>query len=97
MFYRMRNIINCKKNGWTQGKMKTMMHHHAIKNLTKKIGNSPLSGILIDQFCQPNVFKKHLATENEQLTMDTFFYDESRKLFNCGSCCIHYCPDKISN
>ena len=62
-----------QKNGWTQGKMKTMMHHHAIKNLTKKIGNSPLSGILIDQFCQPNVFKKHLATENEQLTMDTFF------------------------
>ncbi|RFA34969.1 ribonuclease HIII [Virgibacillus dokdonensis] len=62
-----------QKKGWTQGKMKTMLHHHAIQRLIKKIDQSPLDGILIDQFCEPVVYKKHLASEKEVLSPSTFF------------------------
>lgn len=47
--------------GWTQGKMKAMLHHHAINNLLQKIDNQPLDGILIDQFCEPAVYKRHIS------------------------------------
>src|SRR5699024_6959725 len=40
-----------QKRGWTQGKLKSIMHHHAVKTLLKKVGDQPLEGILIDQFC----------------------------------------------
>ncbi|MDY0408617.1 ribonuclease HIII [Paracerasibacillus soli] len=70
--YTLLNLHNEKYNklqqqGWTQGKMKTLLHHHAIKKLLKKVPNRPLEGILIDQFCMPDVYKRHLSSENESL------------------------------
>lgn len=62
-----------QKKGWTQGKMKAMLHHYAIKNLMKKLGHTNYHGILIDQFCEPHVYKKHLATEGETLPDHTYF------------------------
>lgn len=62
-----------QKQGWTQGKMKAMLHHHAINNLVKKIADAPLDGILIDQFCEPAIYKKHIASEQETLSNNTFF------------------------
>ncbi|MUK86923.1 ribonuclease HIII [Ornithinibacillus sp. L9] len=62
-----------QKKGWSQGKMKAMLHHHAISNLLKKIGNEQLDGILIDQFCDPSVYKKHIATERQSLHDQTYF------------------------
>ncbi|WP_047981648.1 ribonuclease HIII [Ornithinibacillus contaminans] len=62
-----------QKNGWSQGKMKAMLHHHAITNLLHKIGNSELDGILIDQFCEPGIYKRHLASEQESLPDKTYF------------------------
>jgi len=62
-----------QKQGWTQGKMKTMLHYHVIDKLLKKIRDEYFEGIVIDQFCQPTVFKKHLATENHSLHDKTYF------------------------
>lgn len=62
-----------QKKGWTQGKMKAMLHHHAINNLRNKIGSTQLDGILIDQFCEPYIYKKHIATEKQELANNTFF------------------------
>lgn len=62
-----------QKKGWSQGKMKAMLHHHAIRNLLAKIGNSHYEGILIDQFCEPNVYKKHIASEQGELPNKTYF------------------------
>lgn len=62
-----------QKQGWTQGKMKAMLHHHAINNLLNKINPSPIEGILIDQFCEPGVYKKHIASENQKLAANTYF------------------------
>lgn len=62
-----------QRNGWNQGKIKAMLHHHAIHNVLKKIKDAPLEGILIDQFCQPSVYKKYIATENLSLHKKTYF------------------------
>lgn len=62
-----------QKQGWSQGKMKAMLHHHAINKLLNKIGDAPLNGILIDQFCDPSVYKRHIASEQASLANDTYF------------------------
>lgn len=59
--------------GWSQGKMKAMLHHSAINRLLDKIGEAPYDGILIDQFCQPNVYMNYLKSENEQVAPKTYF------------------------
>ncbi|AIF43256.1 ribonuclease HIII [Virgibacillus sp. SK37] len=62
-----------QEKGWTQGKMKAMLHHHVIKNIAKNIDTTQLGGILIDQFCEPHVFKRHIATEQESIFEKTYF------------------------
>ncbi|MFS0672998.1 ribonuclease HIII [Ornithinibacillus sp. 179-J 7C1 HS] len=62
-----------QKRGWSQGKMKAMLHHHAINNLLNKIGDVDYTGILIDQFCEPGVYKKHIASEQGTLPSKTYF------------------------
>ena len=62
-----------QSNGWNQGKIKAMLHHHAIKNVLEKINNAPFDGILIDQFCQPTVYKKYIGSERLTLHERTYF------------------------
>lgn len=62
-----------QKKGWNQGKMKAVLHQHAIQKLYNKIENVPVYGTLIDQFCQPSSFIKHIRSENLALGEDTFF------------------------
>ena len=59
--------------GWTQGKMKTMMHDAVINSLLKKISPTKPDGILIDQFSEPGVYINHLKKENKQLPESTYF------------------------
>ncbi len=70
--------------------MKAMLHHHAIEKLLVKIGAAPLHGILIDQFCQPLSYRKHISSEGAKLQENVFFHDKSRKLLNFCRCCIYY-------
>ncbi|WP_018931312.1 ribonuclease HIII [Gracilibacillus lacisalsi] len=62
-----------QKKGWNQGKMKAMLHQHAIQKLLAKIGQAPSHGILIDQFCQPSSYLKHIGQEGMKLEKNTFF------------------------
>ncbi|WP_249870926.1 ribonuclease HIII [Oceanobacillus saliphilus] len=62
-----------QKKGWSQGKMKAMLHHHAITNLLKKIGHAEMDGIVIDQFCEPAIYSRHIGTEKHKLPDKTFF------------------------
>ncbi|MFD2627949.1 ribonuclease HIII [Oceanobacillus kapialis] len=59
--------------GWSQGKMKAMLHHSVIKSLLKKVDDQALDGILIDQFCEPAVYKRHIGSEGHTLTEKTYF------------------------
>ncbi|WP_226036476.1 ribonuclease HIII [Aquibacillus saliphilus] len=62
-----------QKKGWTQGKMKTMLHHHAITKLLKKMEPDKPDGILIDQFSQPHSYINHLKSEKEVLQEKVYF------------------------
>lgn len=62
-----------QQRGWSQGKMKAMLHHSTINQLIKKIGNSSYEGIVIDQFCQPSVYINYLKSEQKQLNDKTYF------------------------
>ncbi|MBU5265633.1 ribonuclease HIII [Virgibacillus proomii] len=62
-----------QKQGWSQGKMKAMLHHHVIHQLLNKIGDAPNQGIIIDQFCEPAVYQKYLMSEKQTLAPSTFF------------------------
>ncbi|MGM8215552.1 ribonuclease HIII [Bacillaceae bacterium W0354] len=53
-----------QKKGWTQGRMKAWMHHHAIKHVLNKMEGQP-DGILIDQFCEPSIFYNHVRKTGE--------------------------------
>ena len=65
--------IAFQKQGWSQGKMKAMLHHHVIRQLLNKIGDAPNQGIIIDQFCEPAVYQKYLMSEKQTLAPSTFF------------------------
>ncbi|MED4476385.1 ribonuclease HIII [Oceanobacillus caeni] len=63
-----------QRKGWSQGKMKAMLHHAAINHLRKKIGKEAFyEGILIDQFCEPGVYINYLKSENRVLQEKTYF------------------------
>lgn len=62
-----------QKKGWTQGKMKTMLHDAAIRSLLDKISPTKPDGILIDQFSEPHVYINHLKKENKVLPESTYF------------------------
>lgn len=62
-----------QRQGWSQGKMKAMLHDGCIKSLLSKIGQATYKGIVIDQFCQPEVYKKHLHSEGKTTPENSYF------------------------
>ncbi|SCU43693.1 ribonuclease HIII [Staphylococcus aureus] len=64
------NIQQAK--GWTQVKMKAVLHNEAIKNVLKKIDSSQLDYIVIDQFAKREVYS-HYALSDISLPKKTKF------------------------
>lgn len=62
-----------QQKGWSQGKMKTMLHHYAINNLLKKLDNEKPKGFIIDQFAEKAIYEKHLRTEKSSLQENVYF------------------------
>ncbi|GEL76816.1 ribonuclease HIII [Tenuibacillus multivorans] len=63
-----------QRRGWSQGRMKAWMHHHAIQNVLGKLedGVKP-SGILVDQFCKPDIFYNHVQATGDKPRRDLSF------------------------
>ncbi|MEQ6375715.1 ribonuclease HIII [Bacillaceae bacterium S4-13-56] len=59
--------------GWSQGKMKTILHYYAIQKLMKKIDPIKPEAILVDQFSEPGVFIRHLQSEKHSLPENIYF------------------------
>lgn len=62
-----------QRQGWTQAKMKTMLHHAVIEKVMEKRNVTSKEGILIDQFCPNDVFINYLTQENKLLFDHTYF------------------------
>ncbi|MEK4843239.1 ribonuclease HIII [Staphylococcus sp. FSL W8-0271] len=52
-----------QKAGWSQVKMKAVLHNEAIKNVVAKIDTDELDYIVIDQFAEPGVYKRYALSE----------------------------------
>ncbi|RWZ59828.1 ribonuclease HIII [Halobacillus fulvus] len=62
-----------QRKGWSQGKMKALLHHQALDRLLEKMAPEKPEGILIDQFAQPNVYQKHIRSEGFSLQENVYF------------------------
>ena len=51
-----------QQKGWSQVKMKAVLHNQAIQNVCAKIDTSELDYIVIDQFAEPGVYKRYALT-----------------------------------
>ncbi|MCP8617063.1 ribonuclease HIII [Salirhabdus salicampi] len=52
-----------QKRGWSQGKMKAILHYQVIKKVREKMNSAKDAGIVVDQFAQPAVFERYLKSE----------------------------------
>lgn len=49
--------------GWSQVKMKAVLHNECIINVLKKINENEVEAIVIDQFAQPGVYKRYALSD----------------------------------
>src|SRR5699024_1243318 len=62
-----------QEKGWSQGKMKAMLHHHVNQTVIRKIEKQPYEGVGIAQFCDPAIYQKHLQSEQKTMPDNTYF------------------------
>lgn len=76
--YSLMRLPNEKYNEWqergfTQGKIKALLHHQALDRLLEKIAPETPEGIIVDQFAMPDVYKRHLKSEGLTLQEKVYF------------------------
>lgn len=57
----------------SQGKMKAILHNFTLLKLLSKLEPVKPEAILIDQFELPSTYKKHIASEEQQVLKNVFF------------------------
>ncbi|HHY72772.1 MAG TPA: ribonuclease HIII [Bacillus bacterium] len=54
-----------EQSGMNQGKLKALLHNQAISKVLGRLNSeNHLDGILIDQFCEPNIFFRYLNSKD---------------------------------
>ena len=72
------NVLQAK--GYSQGKMKAMMHNKALGNTLAKMAPEKPSHILIDQFAERGVYYNYLKNEREIVRDDVLFSTKAEQL-----------------
>ena len=66
--------------GYSQGKIKAMLHNQALKNVLSKIAPEKPDYILIDQFAERNIYYNHLKNEKEIVRDNVLFSTKAEQL-----------------
>jgi len=66
--------------GYSQGKMKAMMHNKALKNTLLKMAPEKPEHILIDQFAERGVYYNYLKNERDIVREDVLFSTKAEQL-----------------
>ncbi|KIL46270.1 ribonuclease HIII [Jeotgalibacillus campisalis] len=66
--------------GWTQGKIKAVLHNQAILHVMKKIAPEKPDGILIDQFAERDVYYRHLKNQPEIMRENVYFSTKAESI-----------------
>ncbi len=72
------NVLQAK--GYSQGKMKAMMHNKALGNTLSKMAPEKPAHILIDQFAERGVYYNYLKNEREIVRDDVLFSTKAEQL-----------------
>ncbi|MFF5994386.1 ribonuclease HIII [Lysinibacillus sp. KU-BSD001] len=72
------NTIQAK--GYSQGKIKAMMHNQALKNVLTKMTPEKPAYILIDQFAERNTYYNYLQNEKELVRENVLFSTKAENL-----------------
>ena len=72
------NAIQAK--GYSQGKIKAMMHNQALNNVLQKLAPEKPDYILIDQFAERGIYYNHLKNEKEIVRENVLFSTKAENL-----------------
>ena len=72
------NEIQAK--GYSQGKIKALLHNQAIKQVLKKVTPEKPNYILIDQFAERDTYFKHIQNEKEIIRENVLFSTKAEQL-----------------
>ncbi|MFJ8237249.1 ribonuclease HIII [Ureibacillus sp. NPDC094379] len=83
--YSILTLNNIKYNeiqgkGYSQGKIKAMLHNQALKQVLKKIEPEKPDYILIDQFAERDTYYKHIQNEKEIIRENVLFSTKAEQL-----------------
>lgn len=71
---------NIHSRGWSQGKIKALMHNQALKHVLKKMAPEKPAYILIDQFAERGIYYNHIKTEKEIIRENVLFSTKAEQL-----------------
>ena len=72
------NTVQAK--GWSQGKIKALLHNQAIRHVLRKLEDEHPEYILIDQFAESGVYYNHLKNEREIVRENVLFATKAEGL-----------------
>ncbi len=72
------NAVQAK--GWSQGKIKALLHNQALKHVLTKIAPDKPDFILIDQFAERGIYYNHIKAEKEIIRENVLFSTKAEQL-----------------
>lgn len=66
--------------GWSQGKIKALLHNQALKHVLRKMNGEKPDYILIDQFAERGVYYNHIKSEPEIVRENVLFSTKAEGL-----------------
>ncbi|MCM3086552.1 ribonuclease HIII [Bhargavaea ginsengi] len=78
------NTVQSK--GWSQGKIKALLHNQALKHVLRKMGGTKPDHILIDQFAERGIYYRHIASEPEIIRENVQFSTKAENLHVSVAC-----------
>ncbi|WP_438319136.1 ribonuclease HIII [Sporosarcina sp. FA9] len=71
---------NVQEKGWSQGKIKALLHNQALKHVLTKMDNEKPDYILIDQFAERGIYYNHIKEEQEIIRENVLFSTKAEGL-----------------
>ncbi|HSI68290.1 MAG TPA: ribonuclease HIII [Planococcus sp. (in: firmicutes)] len=72
--------------GWSQGKIKALLHNQALKHVLAKLEPVKPDAILIDQFAERGIYYKHIKDEEEIVRENVLFSTKAEGLHVSVAC-----------
>lgn len=72
------NTVQAK--GWSQGKIKALLHNQTLKHVLTKIAPEKPEYILIDQFAERGIYYNHVKAEKEIIRENVLFSTKAEQL-----------------